>query len=487
MFEFLIANRDAGFILAKVQGGPNDEALLRGCARDQINDDLVGGQRTPPPVLRDETEQSMLELVPLAGAGRKVTDLQGHSQFVGQTLQRLLPQSIAAAVTAAPIRGNHEFGRTRKARGTHLVPPAQKTRACELGGVVIDADTDPTFVTGQVVNPVGNGLAQFLVGKVMNVHLLRPALGLPFRTGILEFSDQFFLFRVHRDDRLLTFLKRPHLAVDGLELSIAIRVRRALARLAVGLQAVAALLQQPCDRAITDGMILSRQLLGQLGRALQVQRKGDMGSPRVAGSINRSSAASKPGSVWISVRRPPPGDRTRAAATTRLLAESSNSVSPAMIVGRDKPVARAASEIPPQPASRASAAAHCLRLRSSNSTATKRNLRRIRASTFASCMRRSSHLPPQSPIPTIPICQSYFFALPYSIRPGEQVADKSGGHVPLLGGLIKVDRHRADRVRRLDAQGNIDFGTQGNLGAGPVGQLDFDGRCQQVVDQFAGL
>ena len=142
---------------------------------------------------------------------------------------------------------------------------------------------------------------------------------------------------------------------------------------------------------------------------LQVQRNGDMGSPRVAGSINRSKASSKPGSDWVSVRRPPPGDRTRAAATSRLFAESSSSFSPAMIVGRDKPVARATSEIPPQPTSRASAAAHCLRLRSSNSTATKRNLRRIRASTFASCMRKSSHLPPQSPIP---ICQSYFFALP---------------------------------------------------------------------------
>ncbi|MCX7429180.1 MAG: hypothetical protein NTW96_26580, partial [Planctomycetia bacterium] len=46
---------------------------------------------------------------------------------------------------------------------------------------------------------------------------------------------------------------------------------------------------------------------------------------------------------------------------------------------------------------------------SSSSTATKRNLWRIRASTFASCIRGSSHLPPHLPIP---ICKGYFFALP---------------------------------------------------------------------------
>jgi hypothetical protein len=55
------------------------------------------------------------------------------------------------------------------------------------------------------------------------------------------------------------------------------------------------------------------------------------------------------------------------------------------------------------------AAASCRRLRSSNSTATKRNLRRIRASTFASSMRESSQIPPKSPIL---ICKSYFFAPP---------------------------------------------------------------------------
>src|SRR5436190_2070001 len=139
MCEFLIAYRNPGFVLARIQRGANREARLRGGVRDQIYDNLVGGERTPTPVFGNETEQPMLDLVPLTGAGRKMTDLQGHSQFVRQTLQGLLPQSIAAAVAAASIRGNQEFGRTRKASRAHLFPPALDARTCELGGVVIDA------------------------------------------------------------------------------------------------------------------------------------------------------------------------------------------------------------------------------------------------------------------------------------------------------------------------------------------------------------
>ena len=45
---------------------------------------------------------------------------------------------------------------------------------------------------------------------------------------------------------------------------------------------------------------------------MQVHRSGDIGSPRVSGSPNSSSAPSKPGSVAVSGLRPPPGARTRS-------------------------------------------------------------------------------------------------------------------------------------------------------------------------------
>lgn len=67
---------------------------------------------------------------------------------------------------------------------------------------------------------------------------------------------------------------------------------------------------------------------------------------------------------------------------------------------------------PPEPSSRASAAAHCLRRRSSSSTATNRNLPRIPASICASDMSQLSQISHESPAPN---CKSCLFALP---KPG---------------------------------------------------------------------
>ncbi len=57
-----------------------------------------------------------------------------------------------------------------------------------------------------------------------------------------------------------------------------------------------------------------------------------------------------------------------------------------MIVVRDNPLAWATRVTPPQPSSRASAAAHCLRIRSSISGASVQYIRRIRSIARASCI-----------------------------------------------------------------------------------------------------
>ena len=54
---------------------------------------------------------------------------------------------------------------------------------------MIDTHTDPTFVARQIVDTIGNGLPQVLVGKVVNVDLLRFALRLPLLAWILKFPD----------------------------------------------------------------------------------------------------------------------------------------------------------------------------------------------------------------------------------------------------------------------------------------------------------
>jgi hypothetical protein len=62
-----------------------------------LDDDLVSQQRFAAPVLRDEGEQTVLDAVPLAGAGWQMADRYGDPEFVGQDLQFTLPQAVISS------------------------------------------------------------------------------------------------------------------------------------------------------------------------------------------------------------------------------------------------------------------------------------------------------------------------------------------------------------------------------------------------------
>ena len=77
-----------------------------GCGRgDQLNDGLVADQRFGTPVLANEREQAVLNLVPLAGAGWEVTNDDVEPDLVREPLQFALPQAHARANAAAAIGG----------------------------------------------------------------------------------------------------------------------------------------------------------------------------------------------------------------------------------------------------------------------------------------------------------------------------------------------------------------------------------------------
>ena len=64
-------------ILPRVELGLNDKSGSRANAADEIDHGLVIGQRLPSPVFGDVTEESMLDLVPLGGAGGEVRHANG--------------------------------------------------------------------------------------------------------------------------------------------------------------------------------------------------------------------------------------------------------------------------------------------------------------------------------------------------------------------------------------------------------------------------
>src|SRR5262249_45611250 len=216
----------------------------------------------------------MFHLVPLAGPRREMADGQAQADLVRQFLHRYFPQARTVAVAPPAVGRDQDLPRPGEAPCAHLLPPTADARRGEEGRVMVDADTDPALVVRDVVDPVRDGLAQFLILEVVNADFLRRPFGAPLPAWVLEIPHQLLLLRVHRDHRLAALLKAPRLGVDVLELGVAVGMLPPLARLAVGLQAVAGFVQEGGHRAVTDGVALPGQFPGQRPRALASPPQG---------------------------------------------------------------------------------------------------------------------------------------------------------------------------------------------------------------------
>ena len=62
------------------------QAFARARGTDELDDGVVTDQRLAAPVHRDEREQPVFNLVPLAGPRRQVAHRDGQTQFIGQLL-----------------------------------------------------------------------------------------------------------------------------------------------------------------------------------------------------------------------------------------------------------------------------------------------------------------------------------------------------------------------------------------------------------------
>jgi len=128
-------------------------------------------------------------------------------------------------------------------RGRRAYPQADRGDR-ERRRVVIAPHAHPRFVACHIVDPVRDGLADRVPGKVVHAHRLRRPGRLPFLARILEIADQFLLLRIDRDDRLLAPQQRRRRRVDVLELRVATRMRGPLAPFADRLETVAQLVEQ---------------------------------------------------------------------------------------------------------------------------------------------------------------------------------------------------------------------------------------------------
>ena len=72
--EFLVGDFDFLWVGSVVELGVDLQSGAGRRGGDQVDDDLVTDQRLAAPVGRDEAEQAMLDLVPLARAWREMAD-----------------------------------------------------------------------------------------------------------------------------------------------------------------------------------------------------------------------------------------------------------------------------------------------------------------------------------------------------------------------------------------------------------------------------
>jgi len=189
-----IGDLDAFGIFVFVELSAHLEAGF-GCRRgDQLNDRAIAAQRFASPVDRDEREETVLDLVPFAGAGWQVTHRDGKFEFVRQLLKLDFPETYTMPVAAAAIGGDHQtfgFGITLL---SHRSPPSADRVDGKGGGVVIRADADPPDIVGDVVDAVRHGAAQLGVDEIMDVDKLGPSFAMPFPAIVLEIAYQFLFF-----------------------------------------------------------------------------------------------------------------------------------------------------------------------------------------------------------------------------------------------------------------------------------------------------
>jgi len=109
---------------------------------------------------------------------------------------------------------------------------------------------------------------QILIDEIMDLDLLGLALGLPLPPAVAVLPHKLFLLGIDRDHGLILPLKRLGSPIDILELGIPIRMTFALDRLAIGLKAVAQVVEQSVDRPLADDVSSAPKTIGQLMRTL---------------------------------------------------------------------------------------------------------------------------------------------------------------------------------------------------------------------------
>ena len=195
------------------------------------------------------------------------------------------------------------------------------------------------MVVEDVIDAVGNHLAQGLVLKVMNPDFFGPALGAPLATAVAEIPDQFLLFRVHRDRRLLaaqTICRLGDRCSGTGRLDPGARIPRGFYSWLGGCSRWRAAARRPCPgRPGGPEPSVLRPAAGCFCMSSATPIRDRRASPARCKRFQPPQAVAD--RSRSAVARPAPGRRIRVASSNRCSTGRSSSASPAVIVTRDRP------------------------------------------------------------------------------------------------------------------------------------------------------
>ena len=139
-------------VFAAVESRSDDKACSRRRRTDEAHHGLERAEWSSSPVDRDEREETMFDLVPLARAWWKVAHAHGDAVLVSERLKLGLPDARPRSVASAGVGCDVNRLRGRIALSAHLKPPGLEGLGREPWGVVIVANDDECAVVGDVEN-----------------------------------------------------------------------------------------------------------------------------------------------------------------------------------------------------------------------------------------------------------------------------------------------------------------------------------------------
>ena len=107
MLHLLSGDLAPGRIFSAVQPAGHFQPLRGGGLGDELDDRFVIAQRLSTPIRRDKGKQPVLDLVPFAGAGRKMANRKAKTGLIRQFLQFQFPKPQPPAI-AAPAVGRDQ-------------------------------------------------------------------------------------------------------------------------------------------------------------------------------------------------------------------------------------------------------------------------------------------------------------------------------------------------------------------------------------------